>query len=404
MTRDIDYVVAMNTSELLSKIAVGLRTRGLKYPRQALVNELRYPRHAATPYIRDILIRAGKVFNRRSPAANGWSADSLHFVYDLRVAPLTYDFASYLAAAEIERRLRGLRTISVIFVTGEAGAIRDEQPDYEAVLDREARSFRFKNIILPILGLLPSIEGYAVCGSREQAETLLVNCPEGNLYPSDYRLFLPRQPSKRDIFNHANSGVPVWPMYSASEKAHRYVREFLHRKAAGRLPVVITLRNYGYMTARNSRNEEWIAFASGLDSKTFAPIFIHDTQTIMGAPLADFGVYPSCEAASWNVEIRVALYEQAWLNLAVMHGPMELCWYLQPARYLIFLDVGTTPQTEAERFAENNQKIGEDLAFSQPHQHIAWCADTRENIQAEFTRMQKIISLEVNATPDDTSD
>jgi hypothetical protein len=381
----------MKMSELLSKIAVGLRTRGLKYPRQAFVNELRYPRHVVTPYVRGLLIRAGQVFNRRSTSGDGWSADSLHFVYDLRVAPLTYDFASYLAAAEIERRLRSLGTISVIFVTGEDSAIRDEQPDYEAVLDREARSFRFKNIVLPMLGLLPSIEGYAMCGSRQQADALLANCPASNLYPSDYRLFLPRQPSKRVIFDHAGSGVPVRPMYSASAKAHQYVREFLHREAAGRLPVVITLRNYGYMTARNSRNEDWVAFASGLDSRMFAPIFVHDTETIMAPPLADFGGYPSCDAASWNVEIRVALYEQAWLNLAVMHGPMELCWYLDKARYVLFINVGSAPQTVPARFEENGQTVGEDFSFFRPYQHIAWCEDSVVNIRNEFESMKKII-------------
>lgn len=386
----------MKTREVLSKITAGLRDRGLKYPFQAVVNELRYPRLSVTRHLRKIIIRTGDTFRATPRNDTAWSEDSLLFVYDLRVSPVTFDFASYLAAAEIERRLRGLAAINVVFITGTDIKIRQEQPDYEAVLDRDARLFRFHNVILPMLRILPSIRGYAQCGNLKMAEALLAASPDRHLYPADYRLFLPRQPSKRDLFDHARAGREIWPMYSATAKARTYVREFLQQKAANRLPVVITLRNYDYMPVRNSRNEDWIAFADRLDRDKYVPIFVHDAETIMRPRLPGFADHISCDAASWNLEIRVALFEQAWLNLATMHGPMELCWYLSDARYVVFLNVGSVPQTEPARFEENGQTVGEDFDFCQPYQHIAWCEDSLVNIHTEFERMKKIIG----PTPD----
>jgi len=386
----------MKTTELIAKFRVGMRERGIKYPVHAIINELRHPRHALTPHIRKALVGILGIFRSRERDGEAWAGDCLQFIYDLRVSPMTYDFASYLAAAEIERRIRGLEAINVIFVTGSNSEIRNELPDYDSVIDRDARLFRFQSVILPILNFLPSVRGYARCGNREMVETLSAACPEENLYPANYRNYLPCQPSKRDIFEHARSQTTIWPMYSATSKAKKYVNEFLTREGQGRLPIVITLRNYDYLPLRNSHNEEWIAFADQLDQDVFIPIFVHDTETIMRPPSADFSNHVSCEAASWNLEIRVALFEQAWLNLAVMHGPMELCWYIQSARYVVFLNVGTAPQTDLATFAENKQSVGKDLEFSMPYQHIAWCEDNLTNIRTEFENMREIIGLAPN--------
>lgn len=389
----------MTIGDLMGKVVAGLRTRGLKYPFQAAVNELRHPRLAVTPHIRRALIRIRELFGSAGREEDIWSGDSLQFVYDLSVSPLTYDFASDLAVAEVERRARGLKSIDVIFLKGADSDIRQELPEYDALVDRDTRLFRFHNVVLPILRFLPSVSSYVVCGDRKVAKSLMAGRPERNLYPSDYRVFLPRQPSKRVIFEHAKAGASIWPMYSSTAKGRKFVAEFLDREAKGRLPVVITLRNYDHSPGRNSRNEAWLAFARELDHDVYAPIFVHDTETAMRPPPGDFSDEVICEAASWNLEIRVALFERAWLNLSVMHGPMELCWYIQPARYVVFLKVGASPQTEPAVFAQNGQTIGEDFDFCMPHQHIAWCEDSLENIRSEFERMREIIVRDPGSPP-----
>jgi hypothetical protein len=80
------------------------------------------------------------------------------------------------------------------------------------------------------------------------------------------------------------------------------------------------------MPARNSNLPAWVAFARGLDASRYCPVFVPDTnETIEGLPneLRDFRVFPE---AAWNVPLRMALYERAFINLGVNNGPMGLAW------------------------------------------------------------------------------
>lgn len=373
---------------ILKKILFGLRTQGPAYLFRAVRNEVAHPRLPVTRYIRSGLISVRGISAGRGSGNAAWAERSLQFFYDLSTSPITYDFTSYLAAAEVERRLRGLDSLNAVFVLGPLEGVRRELPDYDAAVDRAARLWRFRNILVPMLALLPSVKGYAMCGSREQAQALIASDPTG-IYPSDYRVFLPRQPSKRVIHEHARAGTPIWPMLSANDRGRKLVSEFLDREAKGRRPIVITLRNYDFSPERNSRNEDWIAFADGLDSSVYAAIFVHDSETIMRPPPANFSRHIVCEAASWNLEVRMALYEAAWLNMALMHGPLELCWYNENARYLLFLTVGTAAVTTAEALAENGHRIGVDLDFAKPWQHIVWEIDQLEILKREFGLMER---------------
>jgi hypothetical protein len=383
------------------KIVYGLRTQGPGYLFRAPINELANPRLMITRYIRhgivgmSGLIRGGVL--AATSASDAWSDQSLQFVYDLAASPLTFDFTSYLAAAEIERRQRRLRSLNVIFVLGPQGGVRREQPEIEAAIDIDSRLARLRNILIPTLSFLPSVAGYAVCGSREQAKALITSDP-AKLYPADYRTFLPRQPSKHVIFDHARAGVDIWPMLRATGAAVRHIADFLARVASGRRPVVITLRNYNYSPKRNSRHEDWIAFANTLDRKVYAPIFVPDTETVMRRSPTEFGDHIVCEAASWSLEIRMALYESAWLNMALMQGPLELCWYNEWARYLIFFDSEVDRVNREEALVENGHRVGENFDFAKPYQRVIWGRDEFTELTKGFAMMEALLVADATAS------
>ena len=377
---------------LLHKISSGLRSRGLNYLVTAPVNELANPRLPITPYVRSAIISVGDRFGAAKADSGAWSNDALQFFYDLAASPVTFDFASYLAAAELERRLRKLRDINVIFVLRPNAGVRKELPDYEAAIDAPTRLARLRNILVPMLAFLPSVKSYAVCGTREQAEAIIA--PDTNkIYPSDYRVYLPRQPAKKVVFEHARAGLSIWPMLRATDAGKRFVADFLAREARGRKAVVITLRNYDYSPERNSRSSDWIAFANSLDPAVYVPIFVRDTETSMREPPGDFGQHVVCDAASWSLEIRMALYEAAWLNMALMHGPMELCWYNAEARYVLFMTVGTAAiNTEASLIA-NGHRLAADLEFAKPYQRVVWERDDLPALSKAFAEMEKVLSF-----------
>jgi hypothetical protein len=376
---------------LLHKISYGLRTQGLNYLVTAPANELANPRLPLTRYLRSAIIAVGDQFARTRAHNEAWSDDALQFFYDFAASPVTFDFASYLAAAEIERRRRRLGGINVIFVPGPNAGVRRELPDYEAAIDISARLARIRNIIVPMLAFLPSVKGYVVCGSRDQAGAI-VSADPNKTFPSDYRAYLPRQPAKKDVFEHARAGLSVWPMLRATDAGRRFVADFLAREAKDRKAVVISLRNYGYSPERNSRSADWIAFADCLDPDVFVPIFVHDTETAMREPPADFSRHVVCHAASWNLEIRMALYEAAWLNMALMHGPMELCWYNEQARYALFMAVGTSPINSEASLIANGHRLGVDLEFAKPYQRLFWARDDLPALRDAFAEMEKALA------------
>jgi hypothetical protein len=374
----------------IRKIALRLRTYGLRYFVILTHNEMSHPRFAVTRHLRLAVLSVDDRLRAHRAAGPEAGDDCLQFVYDLSVAPITFDFASYLAAAEIERRLRGFAGIDVYFVPGRHDSIREEHPDYEAVIDSKARLWRVRHMLMPLLAFLPSTRGMIVCGTRQQAAQLLSSDPR-RIYPSDYRAFLPRAPDKRVIFEHARAGVPIWPMFRATDQGRRLVADYLLREAKGRRPIVITLRNYGYSPERNSRNEDWVAFADSLDRRRYAAIFVPDSETVMKPPPADFSGHLVYEAASVNLEIRMALYEAAWLNLALMHGPLELCWYNERARYLFFITLGTAAMTTPEAMMRNGHRIGVDLDFAKSYQRIVWLADEVTALRREFAAMERYL-------------
>jgi hypothetical protein len=378
---------------VLRKILHGLRTVGPRYLLRVAPNELARPRLAVTRHIRNVLIAVGDRLRRMPPARPAWPDRCLQFIYDLAVAPLTFDFATYLAAAEIERRRRGLDGINVVFVPGPHHGVRREQPAYEAAIDHHARLWRLRHVLIPMLACLPSVRGHAVCSSREQAQALITG-DAAHVYPTDYRVFLPRQPHPADLRDRARAGAPIWPLFRATAQGRRLAGQFLARHADKRRVVVITLRHSAVSPARNSRIADWLTFADGLDSQLYVPIFIQDTETAMHEP-AEIRRHVVCDAATWNLELRMALYERAWLNMAVMHGPLELCWYCEQARYLLFVPIDTDVVTTRDALTEAGHLFGRDLEFAKPGQHLVWEADSLGAIRTAFAAMERqLVTME----------
>lgn len=377
-------------SRFLGRIAHGLRTQGPRYLARAPLNEFVHPRLAITQRLRDAIIAVHDRWIHPRPSRGAWGGDHLQFVCDLSVAPVTFDFASYLAAAELERRRRELHGIEVIFLLGPHGGVRRELPEYEAAVDPTARLWRLRNLLIPLLTFLPSVRGFAVCDTRLQAEAVIA-CDPALLYPADYRLALPRHPSRRVVYDLSRAGMPVWPMLCASEAGLRFAYSYLARVTKGRKAVVITLRDYAMSPQRNSNSAAWIEFADGLDPENYAPIFVRDSETAMNAPVEGLGRHAVCEAASWNLEIRMALYQLAWLNLAIMHGPMELCWFNEHARYVVFLKAGLSHVSSETELADAGHPAGLQLPFAKPWQRIAWEADDLPIIRREFEVVRSLL-------------
>jgi len=368
------------------RIMTAVRAHGIGYVFRAPRNELRNPRLGATKKVRAVLVRAADRLAPATRRSDVYPSNCLLFAFDLGASPVTFDFATFLVGAEMERRRRGLAGIFVVFVPGAFGGLRKELHGYESTVNHARRQWRVRNVLVPLLGHLESVRGYTIGATRDHAAALIPK-DSTTVTPSDFRVWLPRQPDKRLVHDYAAAGGMIWPLLHSTEQGREFVTEFLREVCPNRQPIVITIRQSLAAAERNSRLEEWRSFVATLDRRRFAPIFVHDTEAPAMSPPSALADEVFCEAARWNVEIRMALYDAAWLNLAVMHGPMELCWYNQRSRYVVFLPVGADPSSSTESIAEGGLRLGEDLGFATAVQHIVWAADRAEVIRDAFEQM-----------------
>ncbi|EJW10049.1 hypothetical protein A33M_0668 [Rhodovulum sp. PH10] len=364
----------------------GLRASGPRWLVRLVPNEYALPRLGITRGIRDALIRASDRLHRATPASVVWSEDCLQVFYDLSVAPVSWDFARTLAAAELERRRRGFAGITVVFVPGAHRGLRKEDPAIEAADDVAARQWRLRHVLLPMLSLLPSVRGFAVCADRDQAWSLIAP-GKAHLYPEDYRLSVPRRPDPRDLFDRARENPGVWPLLGATAHGKKLADAWLARVAGERRAIVITLRNTGLSPGRNSRIADWVAFAEGLDPARYAPIFVHDSDAPLPAP-PGVDRFPVCAAASSDVEFRMGLFERAWLTMGVLSDPQTLAWTNERARYLVFMPVGDAIDTLPETYAAAGLTVDQDLPMAKPWQRLVWRPDEVSAIRPAFTAME----------------
>jgi len=381
----------------LRDIVAKARARGAGWVWRRFVKELRQPETTQGIRLRRLntLLYAG-LLNLLSllPAALfrlvGTKRRTLALFYDLDIASLTFDIVDYLMLAELERRRLGLDAVHVVVVPGRVGGLRQEAEHYEKVVDQHARLWRLYNLIIPMFALLPSVAGYTICSDRRHATLVRLFFPRA-VHPPGYWPAFPIVPVRRLVFGAAREGRAVYPGLKMPEQALRFVDDWLKARVGARRPVVITLRQYGYMTTRNSNVSAWVEFARRLDPDRYAPIFVQDVAAAMGPTPPELDQFLVFREAPFNMILRGALYERAWLNICQAHGPTELMWYNERCRYVIFLTIGSSPETELETLRGYGIEPDQSPPFATPLQKWVWDKDDLPAIEREFHAMEAAI-------------
>ncbi len=312
---------------------------------------------------------------------------TLHAFYDLRVQPITFDVLWFLVGAELERRRQGLDRVQVVIVPGPHQGVRQEPAEYERVVGVEARRWRIYNLLVPAAACLPTLAGVSVACSRAAAGEI-AGSAGGRVYPTAYRVELPVVHLADDILA-ASGGDPSASCLRAPAEALASVDRWLASHAGGRRVVAITLRDYGFGQKRNSDLDAWTRFARTLDPRVFLPVFVLDTETAFDQPAPSLGGFTIFHEAPWNLHLRAAFYQRAWLNMGVNTGPLGLCCLNAETRYLVFkFVVPDVAQTTEAFMRQHGFEPGRQLSFATPVQKWVWADDSFEVLSAEFALMR----------------
>jgi hypothetical protein len=388
----------------LPRLAFKLRSEGLLWLKRRLLFEAAQPSTRLGRRIH-LLARRGlsaitmvpRVLRRAASIEFPQAERILFAFYDLEVAPVTFDFLWFLAAADLERRARGLERVHVVVVPGHHAGMRRERDDYDAVVDGEARRARIHNVLLQSCRLLPSCTGLTLAASRPEAQFFRSSLAR-HVLPIDYELAMPVFPGPHSCIEAARKGDDAIACLRAPQEELRAVDRWMEAHVGARRAVTLTLRRYNYMPARNSNLPHWIAFARSLDASRYCPVFVPDTNdTMQGLPpeLADFPVFSE---AAWSVGLRMALYERAFLNLGVNNGPMGLAWLNSRVRYgTLKIETADVPQSSLDFIRSFGFEPGKSLPFATPFQEWVWEDDTFETITRVFRRL--VERIDATAAP-----
>jgi len=272
----------------------------------------------------------------------GVTAD--YVCYNLGSNPISFDFLPWLIDAEMTRVREGAPSpLKIAFTMGQGG---------ESGLNNAYRRIMYTGVVRPLLSMIGAVETKDATFGRHNPMLTL-----------------------KGVTDAARRGEAV-PKLKAPAQAMTDVAAML---AGGPAPVTITLRELDTWKHRNSNLKEWLKFADDLEKQGERVIFLRDTAKA-GEPLLNRETSP---LASTNLHVRMALYEQAKINLFVPNGP----WNLQlfgTRPWLMFNEVSESDPyfCNTPKFWSESQGIEEGTQFpwSAPDQRIIWKADTYKNI------------------------
>jgi hypothetical protein len=174
----------------------------------------------------------------------------------------------------------------------------------------------------------------------------------------------------------------------ATNESLRNIDRWASSHSSGRRIVTITLRDYAYMPARNSNMQAWTAFARALDPARYMPVFIPDLEQTLNGQTQELQGHVVLGEAAWNLGLRMALYERAYISMGVNTGPMGLCWLNARTHYATLkMAPADVPQTSPAFYRELGFEPGHSLPLASPTQELVWEDDTIEAIQRAFTRI-----------------
>lgn len=315
----------------------------------------------------------------------------LYAYYDLNRSSETYDVTSFLATADCYREQQGLTHLHMVIVA------RDNQWQAQAYcLDEEERLWRAENIVKQACALIPACKGMTYCTSRDQAQMYLDNTSQ--VFPPDYRLDNPPPITvHKDFYYWLDQGFDPRRFHSTPKASH-YIQQWVdHQLPDGKKQfVTVTLRESTLQPKRNSVIAEWDGFFQWLSQQhpQLSVVIIRDTERVFKKALFTASNVFYMPTASFHMDLRMALYEMAYVNMGCSNGPKQLCHLSKTASYITTKMIVEDYQgSSSERFIDRNITIGEDFRFADDNQMIDWNPDSKDCLIKSFLRFEAVRPL-----------
>lgn len=356
-----------------------IRQNGLRWLFSRLNLEMTNPTLPFSKAVIDTFLRSRKTISRL------WTKQHedtlLYAMYDLDVSAITYNLVEFLVDAEYEAHKNNKKGFVVVFVP----ASNDPSvswKEYDSVIDTASKKWRFENILVPLTSLSPKCYGTYILSRRSDAIALVKG---RDVYPHLYDGVNLRSTDIVAFFRKLDR-PHLFEGLRASTQGLRYIQTWLLENRVQAPVITITIRNHAFDKARNSNIEAWSHFARHLQSSGYHAVVVPDTDTSFSEEPLFAGVSTFRECA-WNIGLRMALYESAYLNFFVPNGCATLAFFNPRCSYICMnsLPEGSIVTTK-ESYARIGHPIGTNYKFATSKQRLSFKPDSYENILDEFKR------------------
>ena len=312
--------------------------------------------------------------------------------YDLKVSPTTYDVTTFLALAEMWRLHHNLDAIDLYIVANDlAEGYRENEID----TPKAKKDWMLQNVLLQTHTLVKSCRRTIFVPDRNEL-TLSPNSTS-QVFPEHYNVQAPKAfYLTTEIIHFGLRGFP-YPKFDVTLEAAAHIDTWLKHRANGRRLVTITLRQSSRQPERNSNIDSWVKFAHSLDRNLYAPVFVPDTEALfqpLDTRIEPFEIYPF---AALSVELRMALYNAAYMNLLINNGPNNLLIFNPNARYIQFRPCRQGINTEAETLAQHGYTKDYNPVLRNSFQKVVLDIDELENIERNFHQI--VARIDSGAAP-----
>lgn len=307
--------------------------------------------------------------------------------YEFSFCPPTFDAMAFFMGAEMERRKKNCTSISVVFFTKCTEKNLQQLPSG----DQGWFDWRFDHVVLPAMRLFHFITSYNISTSKWKCFKKLG--VSWNIYP-----YNPLIPIKQDFMKIQRKTLQIlktakkpWGI-RAKSAALNFIDDWINQTCKDKNLIVITLRNSPNHPKRNSNVTEWGKFAKSCDLSLYSIVFVLDTDTALKGIPKELEHFTFFDAACWNLDMRMALYQRAYLNLFTSGGPPFLCILNNQCRYLYFKIIADEPTARTSDIAAQGFLVGHTPPWASPFQKWVWEEDSFEIIKREFDKMCEVIS------------
>lgn len=248
--------------------------------------------------------------------------------YKLTDLMTSFDFAFFLAAADATAQEQGLRSFEVVLVR--------RRPVIENVSENDHTrgeinmDWRLNNILKPLADYYPN----CIRLTEVDSDLELINSTRNKLtYPAGFSWNFSPDMDYREVFTLIGHGTFVG--FAAPKKGKEIVGAWLKANGIRKNFITITLRKRLRDPSRDSNFSDWIKFASWMSTRGIEVVFIPDSESAMD-PSPELSRFHVFTPASWNIGLRLAIYDIALVNMGVNNGPMALLNLTRDSSYIQF--------------------------------------------------------------------